>query len=57
MSFLSGKKTYIVAVLVAIFGILGASSTIPQEAAEQVIFILLGIMGFTVRQAISKLEK
>ena len=55
MKFLSGKKTYILGVLIAVIGILAGSSTISMEAAEQIIIILLGLMGITLRQAVSKL--
>ena len=55
MKFWSGKKTYILGVLIAVIGILAGSSTISMEAAEQIITILLGLMGITLRQAVSKL--
>ena len=53
---LSGKKTYILGGLIALVGILAGSSTINMDAAEQIIIILLGLMGITTRQSVAKLE-
>lgn len=54
---LTGRKSYIVGSLIVLFGLLGASSTIPQDAAEQIVLILLGILGITLRLGIAKAEK
>jgi len=57
MNFLSGKKTYIIGALIVLLGFLEGASVIPQEATGQIIIILLGLMGITLRQGIAKAEK
>jgi len=57
MNFLPGKKTYIVGGLIVLFGLLEGASIIPNEAANQIIMILLGLMGITLRAGIAKAEK
>ena len=57
MNYFSGRKTYIVGALIVLFGLLEGASIIPNEVANQIIVILLGLMGITLRQGVAKAEK
>jgi len=54
LDFLNGKKTYIIAVVLAVLNLLVACDVLPHEAIEPINFILTGLGLGTLRLAVKK---
>jgi len=56
LDFLNGKKTYIIAIILAVINLLVACEVLPHEAVEPINFVLAGLGLGTLRLAVKKGE-
>jgi len=56
LDFLNGKKTYIIAIILAVINLLVACEVLPHEVIEPINFVLVGLGLGTMRLAVKKAE-